>query len=375
VPGALASEISVPARGAWIDMVGVLGQETTGALPLRGYRLWPRAATDLRLVSLPVESVPDAEGQSAESGEPQSGSGPAGDLDGLLPGANGGTAASGVVRATLVHGGWPELGLAGLLWDGRNLVGLVDGIVAEAAVNDALAGAGAPIGVQLQARGAEVGPAPLHLPLITLRTDDRLERSAAPPAAPVSIIANARQPAWARLVGMLTSQAGARLLVVDGAKLVLERHCADRADAQRHGLVMVEGILAARGQRLVIGCDAVTNAPTLVATRTLHPLGDGVGGGAKKGATLAVQRGNPPALPPIAALAAAVAALALLGLGAWRTGLLARLAAARRAPLDAPDEGDEGSAPGEPAATSVDGGLAPLRLVEPVEEVELPLRR
>jgi len=375
VPGALASEISVPARGAWIDMVGVLGQETTGALPLRGYRLWPRAASDLRLVSLPVESVPDAEGQSAESGEPAPGSGTAGDLGGLLPGANGGAAASGVVRATLVHGGWPELGLAGLLWDGRNLVGLVDGVVAEAAVNDALAGAGAPIGVQLQARSAEAGPAPLHLPLITLRIDDRLERSAAPPAAPVSIVANARQPAWARLVGVLASQAGARLLVVDGAKLVLERHCADRADAPRQGLVMVEGILAARGQRLLIGCNAITNGPTLGATRALHPLGDRVGGGAKKGAILAGQAGNQPALPLIAVLAAAVGALALLGLTAWRTGLLARLAAtARREPLDAPDEGDEGAGPG-PAGTSGDGELAPLRLVEPVEEVELPLRR
>ncbi len=375
VPGALASEISVPARGAWIDMVGVLGQETTGALPLRGYRLWPRAGSDLRLVSLPVESVPDADGQSAESGEPASGSGTAGDLGGLLPGANGGAAASGLVHATLVHGGWPELGLAGLLWDGRNLVGLVDGIVAEAAVSDALAGAGAPIGVQLQARSAEAGPAPLHLPLITLRTDDRLERSAAPPAAPVSIVANARQPAWARLVGTLTSQAGARLLVVDGAKLVLERRCTDRADAQRQGLVMVEGILAAKGQRLLIGCDAITNGPTLGAIRALHPLGDGVGGGAKKGAILAVQRGNQPALPLIAVLAAAAGALALLGLAAWRTGLLARLAVtARRERLNAPDEGVEGSAPG-PAGTSGDGELEPLRLVEPVEEVELPLRR
>ena len=376
VPGALASEISVPARGAWIEMVGVLGQETTGALPLRGYRLWPRAASDLRLVSLPVESVPDAEGGSAESDEPATGNGAAGNLGGLLPGANGGAAASGMVRATLVHGTWPELGLAGLLWDGRNLVGIVDGIVAEAAVNDALAGAGAPIGVQLQARTADVGPAPLHLPLITLRTDDRLERSAAPPTAPVSITASGSQPAWARLVGTLTSQSGARLLVVGGAKLVLERHCADPADAQRKGLVMIEGILVARGQRLVIGCDAMTNGPTLGATGTVHPLGDPVRGDAKKGAIAAVRGGNQPALPPIVVLIAAGGALALLGLAAGRSGLLARLvAAARREPLDPPDEGAEESAPGDKAATSVDGGLAPLRLVEPVGEVELPLRR
>jgi hypothetical protein len=376
VPGAIASEISVPARGAWIEMVGVLGQETTGALPLRGYRLWPRAASDLRLVSLPVESVADADGVSAESDEPATGSGGASNLGGLLPGANGGAAASGMVRATLVHGTWPELGLAGLLWDGRNLVGIVDGIVAEAAVNDALAGAGVPIGVELQARTADIGPAPLHLPLVTLRTDDRLERSTAPLAAPVSIVANASQPAWARLVGTLTIQAGARLLVVGGAKLVLEPHCADRANVQGQGLVMVDGILVARGQRLVIGCDAVTKGPSLGATRTLPALGDRIAGDAKKGAIAAVRGSDQPGLPPIAILTVAGGAFVLLGIGAWRTGLLARLAAAvRHEPLDPPGEGDERPAAGDPAATSVEGGLATLRLVEPVGEAELPLHR
>jgi hypothetical protein len=192
----------------------------------------------------------------------------------------------------------------------------------------------------------------------------------------VSITASGSQPAWARLVGTLTSQSGARLLVVGGAKLVLERHCADPADAQRKGLVMIEGILVARGQRLVIGCDAMTNGPTLGATGTVHPLGDPVRGDAKKGAIAAVRGGNQPALPPIVVLIAAGGALALLGLAAGRSGLLARLvAAARREPLDPPDEGAEESAPGDKAATSVDGGLAPLRLVEPVGEVELPLRR
>ena len=371
----VASEVTVPARGAWVEIVGVLGQETTGALPLRGYRLWPRAAADLRLVSLPVEAVADAEGSSAASGDPASASGPESDLAQLLPGAAAGAAAGRAVRATLVHGAWPELGLAGLLWDGRNLVGVADGIVAEAAVNAVLAGGGPPIGVQLQARPAAAGAAPLHLPLITLRAEDRLERSAAPPVAPVSTTAKASQPRWARLAGTLTMQAGTQLLEVPGAgQVVLEQRCADRAANPRRGLVMVEGILPATGQRLVIGCDAVTSAPTLGATVAAKPLGDDVAGDWKKGAT-AVRRGRQPSGPAIAMLLAAAAALLLLGLGAWRSGLFERLAAAtRREPLDVPPEADEAPAPTDSATASGDGRLAPLRLVEPVEEVELPLR-
>lgn len=37
--------------GSWLDLAGVLGQETTGKLPDRGYRIWPRTAGDLRIVA------------------------------------------------------------------------------------------------------------------------------------------------------------------------------------------------------------------------------------------------------------------------------------------------------------------------------------
>ena len=41
-------------RGAWLELRGVLGQETTAKAPLKGYRLWPRARADLRVVAAPV---------------------------------------------------------------------------------------------------------------------------------------------------------------------------------------------------------------------------------------------------------------------------------------------------------------------------------
>jgi hypothetical protein len=41
-------------RGAWLELRGVLGQQTTGKAPLAGYRLWPRISADLRVISAPV---------------------------------------------------------------------------------------------------------------------------------------------------------------------------------------------------------------------------------------------------------------------------------------------------------------------------------
>lgn len=39
--------------GAWVEIRGVVGQQTTGALPDAGYRLWPRDSDDVRIVARP----------------------------------------------------------------------------------------------------------------------------------------------------------------------------------------------------------------------------------------------------------------------------------------------------------------------------------
>ncbi|MGZ6213853.1 MAG: lamin tail domain-containing protein [Candidatus Limnocylindria bacterium] len=41
-------------RGAWLELRGVLSQETTGSAPSSGYRLWPRIPADLRVVATAV---------------------------------------------------------------------------------------------------------------------------------------------------------------------------------------------------------------------------------------------------------------------------------------------------------------------------------
>ena len=40
--------------GTWVEIQGVLFQETSGQQPERGYRLWPRSAADIRLMAAPV---------------------------------------------------------------------------------------------------------------------------------------------------------------------------------------------------------------------------------------------------------------------------------------------------------------------------------
>lgn len=39
------------AKGSWVEVVGVVGQQTTKAEPNEGYRIWPRVVADVRLVT------------------------------------------------------------------------------------------------------------------------------------------------------------------------------------------------------------------------------------------------------------------------------------------------------------------------------------
>jgi len=55
-------------RNVWIEVRGVVGQETTGSLPDRGYRVWPRSSGDLRVLSGPTAAA-GAAGGVATGGE------------------------------------------------------------------------------------------------------------------------------------------------------------------------------------------------------------------------------------------------------------------------------------------------------------------
>ena len=111
----LAADADEFASGTWVEVRGVLGQETTGAQPLRGYRVWPRGSGDVRILA----------GATGAAPRPTRHPGPrmavARPRPGRLPRIG---QADLRVGATLVASAWPELGVAGLLWDGVRLVGI-----------------------------------------------------------------------------------------------------------------------------------------------------------------------------------------------------------------------------------------------------------
>jgi hypothetical protein len=72
--------------GSWVEVQGVLGQETTGSLPERGYRIWPRIAGDLEIVAPATGSGVPAGGDGPSSAE--GGSTAEGGVGGAIGGAN-----------------------------------------------------------------------------------------------------------------------------------------------------------------------------------------------------------------------------------------------------------------------------------------------
>ncbi|HEX5578517.1 MAG TPA: OB-fold nucleic acid binding domain-containing protein, partial [Candidatus Limnocylindria bacterium] len=75
--------------GSVLEVTGVLGQETTGKLPDRGYRLWPRGADDLRIIS----TAPALSGSGT-------GSSPSGGSSSTAPGAAGASGQSGAAATS-----------------------------------------------------------------------------------------------------------------------------------------------------------------------------------------------------------------------------------------------------------------------------------
>lgn len=67
--------------GTWVEVVGVLGQDTTSQQPTRGYRVWPRGDADVTILAQPVAGSGSEAFGSAGAGGPSSalnGSGPVG---------------------------------------------------------------------------------------------------------------------------------------------------------------------------------------------------------------------------------------------------------------------------------------------------------
>ena len=300
------------AAGTWIEVRGVLGQETTGSLPLRGYRVWPRDPADLRVVAPAMAGGSSGTG-SAGGGEE---SGPAARTSGALD-AIGGASDRGVpIGATLVVGRWDELELGGLLWDGVRVVA----IHADAGprVAEIVGSAGPPVAVRATSLRVVGVDAATGVPVVTVSPEPGgLLRSGLAPTPPLAALDLARGGArWVALVGRLGR--GGDALVVEEAELPIEHRCDDER-MPRRTTVSVTGVLLEDPLRLIVPCGGIVAAPLL--TRATAP---GAGPGTAlpvpdpRGAVLASESTSPSGRVPAVLLLIAATTLAGGALAARR---------------------------------------------------------
>lgn len=333
VGAAVALDSAGLGAGSWVEVRGVLGQETTGAQPLRGYRVWPRELDDLRVVA--TRTDPDGPGGAGAGGGSTSGSGqgvaPTAGLDAVGSGPGSGPR----VGATLVSRAWPELGIGGLLWDGVRLAALEP---AAAESVDAIAnGRRPPIAVELDGARASAGRAELGLRMLRLGAGPGAIVAGSGPVAPPSaeLPGQGDQPRWVSVVGRLAGGDGARRLVLPAGGIAIELAC-DAGHEPPGGVVGITGVALPAPLRIVVPCGGIVPAPTLTRASPARRVA-----AVPPGATLAGLPSDSTASEPTAPAAAALlglAAAALLGAAA---------VARRRRPVD-PDPADAAASPGDP---------------------------
>ena len=307
LPSSLRADSDSLGAGSWVEVRGVVGQETSGSKPNEGYRVWPRARSEVRVTAPVAGGSGSAGGSEAGSGDGGSGSpsaGPTGSLDDL------GTADLSRLRigATIVVGPWKEMRVGGLLWDGARLVAvhpssssLVARLTREHRPPFALDLGG------LQAAGFD---AVLGAPMVRLGSAaGQTTPLDAVPAAPRASLAG-DLPAWVSVVGRLSGPATRRVLTVDGAQVALHDRCEDDDQRARDGTVAVTGVAVGNPLRLLVPCGGMRTAPNVGAGARGAALDGGLGASSSEietaaGAAADVRR-------PIAAALLLTAAVALV---------------------------------------------------------------
>ena len=329
--------------GTWIEVRGILGQETTGSLPLRGYRVWPRDASDLRVVA------PATAGSAAGTGTVEGSSAPdetAGGTMGTLDAIGGETSGGLPIGATLVVGTWEELGLGGLLWDGASLVGIHSD--AAPLVAGLLRGAVPPVAIQ--ASGLRVVEVHESTGIAVAGVPDEpgsVVPSGLPPSPPLAPAdLDGEDPRWVSLVGRLDAGPDTPALLVAGESVALDHRC-DREPMIPRGTVSVTGILVGEPQRLVVPCGGIAPAPLLLRATAERPASQAPAAIATMGTRVPEPPGS---LPGVLLLLAA----ATLGAGA----ALARWASRDGAP--SPGSGEAAASEDTEAAAPPALTLVPL---------------
>lgn len=305
-------DVGTLATGAWIEVRGVLGQETTGSLPLRGYRVWPRDASDLRVLA-PVNAGAASGGSSTAGGGMDPIEGTLTRLDDI-----GDEAVAGLpIGATLVVGPWEELGLGGLLWDGARLVAIHRD--AGALVAGILASGRPP--VALRATGLRVIGADQVTGIPVASVTDApgaLVPSGKTPSPPLSALGLEGEDArWVTVVGRLDPRPEASALLVEGASLAIDRRCEDEP-MPGPATASVTGILVGEPQRLVVPCGGIVPAPLLARAATTRQAPEIPGW-----ASAVIDRGDESpsgTLPAVLLLLAATTLAAGAGAARWAAG-------------------------------------------------------
>jgi hypothetical protein len=343
---ALGADAGALDTGTWLEVRGILGQDTTGAQPLRGYRIWPRDLGDLQVIASATAGS-GSNGTSVGSGGLEGGA-PAAGLD-----AVGAEAAPGLrIGATLVSGPWPELSVGGLLWDGTRLMAIeppagevIDGLLVERRP---------PMSLELTGLRAIGSSTSLALPLVRIPDEPgAVMAGSAPPAAPsTELPTRAEGPRWVALVGRLAGSGERRTLVAAGGAVAIDRRC-DADATWPVGQVGVIGIALAAPARIVIPCHGVVPAP--VVTRAAAAATGAVGGAA----TLAGMR---PGLEPAPGRPLAPAALLALAAAVLLGGIVVarRLGIGGRPETDEPVEAGERADAVEPPTEAPTLTLVPL---------------
>jgi cell division septation protein DedD/uncharacterized protein YdeI (BOF family) len=345
------------ARGAWIEVTGVLGQETTGSQPNRGYRVLPRDAADVRIVA-PVS--PDGGGganQPANGGGTVDTSTPVFSVErqdlsevGLTTGEP--------VGATLVAGSWPELGLAGMLWDGSRLRGIGTSPEAQAAIARIIEGNALPAVVGVVATPTDDETEGLGIELLAFGADGAMLAASGAPAAPDTSLEGG-EPLWVTLTGRLTRRGGSPYLDAGGERVALDLRCTDASAPPAGGPASVTGVgIGGAAPRLVVPCGGIERAPQLAAGTKGRALLIGNAAAMQHG--VAPANAGPPAAgapsPLLAIVALSIVSLAAALAVAWRQGALRRWGAALGLPIAMPPDASDTD---DAEADLVDGPLPP----------------
>ncbi|HEX2766376.1 MAG TPA: hypothetical protein VHR55_07055 [Candidatus Limnocylindria bacterium] len=348
-------------EGTWIEVTGVLGQETTGAQPTRGYRVWIRGSADIRVTAAATGGDGDPGGPSDGGGGPGGGGGgggdgqPVGGLDEIGSGVPGGA-----VGATLVAGPWPEIGAGGVLWDGERLVALT---TADADLVNGLLRAGRPpMSIELHGVVGAGVLAGLAVPVVTMSGGDAsLVAGSRPPVPPATLRPRSGEPPrWVAVVGRLAGSPSAPRLQSGATTIALDVRCADEGRPPR-GLVTVSGIALPATDALVVPCGGILAGSTLArATGQADAPGSAASSESTASAPGASERSMPIGI--VAASLLGAAATILAGVAAW----------ARRAdPGPSPDDPEEREGVSEPDAVDPERAGPVLTLV-PISRERAP---